>query len=157
MTGLEIAVGFLVGWAVRKFRRAAQGVDAEVDRALDTGLDRLHDLVSSKLGADPALAQLNTEVEQAGQPSDRTQQRVQLALEEAADSDTAFATDLTAILEHLQNLEQQAGGSTTGRHGVAISGGVHADRGSVAIGGVTSGNVSISRPPDPQELGGNQG
>ncbi|WP_326948642.1 hypothetical protein OG439_07595 [Amycolatopsis sp. NBC_01307] len=157
MTGLEIAVGFLVGWAVRKLRRVGQGVDVEVDRALDAGLNRLHDLVSGKLGADPALAKLTAEVERAGEPSSRTQQRVQLALEDAVEGDQTFATELTALVEYLQDVERQAGGVVAGGLGIAISGGVNADRGSVAIGGVTGGDVSIARPPDPQVPGGNQG
>jgi hypothetical protein len=157
VTGLEIAVGFLVGWAVRKLRRVGQGVDAEVDRALDAGLDRLHDLVSGKLGADPALAKLTAEVEQTGESSSRTQQRVQLALEDAVEDDHAFASELAVLVEHLQDVERQVGGVVAGRQGVAISGGVNADHGSVAIGGVTGGEVSIGRPPDPRMPDGNQG
>ena len=78
---MEIAVGYVFAWAVRKAKRVAGRADAEVDRTLDAGIDRLHDLVSRQLGEDPALKKLAEEAE-AGQdkPSDRTRRRVQDAL-----------------------------------------------------------------------------
>lgn len=153
MTGLEIAVGFLVGWAVRKIRRVGQRVDAEVDQTLDSGLDRLHELVSSKLGGEPALIKLVAEVEQSGEASPRTQERVRLALEDAAENDAGFASELAALVQQLQDVQHQAGVVIAGQQGVAISGGVQADRGAIAVGGVTGGTVSIGVPPDPSAPG----
>lgn len=117
MTGTEIAVGYLFAWAVRKAKRVAGRADAEVDRTLDAAMDRLHDLVSRKLGEDPALRRLAEEAA-AGQekPTDRTRQRVQLALEEAAEQDSGFAEGLNALaraVEELQALPRSAGGVVT--------------------------------------------
>lgn len=55
MTGLEVMVGMLITWAVRKARRVGDGVDKEVDAVLDAGLDKLHTVVANKLGGDTAL------------------------------------------------------------------------------------------------------
>ena len=112
MTGLEVAVGWLALYAWRKARRVAGRVDAEVDQALDTGMDRLHDLVSSKLHGDPALARLEAE---AGQDlnnvatNDRTRQRVHLALQDAVEDDAAFAAQLRNLIAQVQ----QAGAPST--------------------------------------------
>ncbi|MEU9282548.1 hypothetical protein AB0D87_50360 [Streptomyces sp. NPDC048342] len=157
MTGLEIVVGFLVTWAARKVRRVGTRVDAEVDQALDVGLDRLHELVADKLGEEPALVKLAAEVEQSGEASSRTQERVRLALEDAAETDSGFASDVAAVVQQLQDMQRQAGVAVAGQQGVAVSGGVQADRGAVAIGGVSGGTVSIGVPPDPSAPGGNKG
>lgn len=157
MTGLEIAVGFLVGWAVRKARTVGTRVDAEVDQALDAGLDRLHELVAGKLGEEPALVKLTTEVEQAGEVSARTQERVRLALEDAAEADSGFASDLAAVVQQLQEIQRRVGVAVAGQHGVAVSGDVQADRGAIAIGGISGGTVSIGIPPDPPTPGGTKG
>ncbi|MFB7507688.1 chromosome partitioning protein [Streptomyces broussonetiae] len=109
MTGIEIVVGYLCAWGVRKARRVGDRADEEVDRALDAGMDRLHDLVSQKLGEDTALQRL-TEEAASGQsaPSDRTRQRVQLALEDAAEHDPAFAADLEYAVQHLRAMDRTA-------------------------------------------------
>jgi hypothetical protein len=127
--------------------RVGRRVDAGVDQALDTGLDRLHELVAGKLGLDPALVKLTAEIEQSGEPSSRTQERVRLALEDAAETDTGFASDLAAVVKQLQDIQHRAGVTLAGQHGVAVSGDVQADRGGVAIGGVSGGTVSIGLPP----------
>ena len=38
MTGIEIAIGYLFAWAVRKAQHVAGRADREVDRALDAGV-----------------------------------------------------------------------------------------------------------------------
>ena len=157
MTGREIVVGFLATWAVRKVHRVGTRVDAEVDQALDVGLDRLHELVAGKLGEEPALVKLTAEVEQSGEASSRTQQRVRLALEDAAETDSGFASDLAAAVRQLQDMQRQAGVAVAGQRGIAVSGDVQADRGAIAIGGVSGGTVSIGVPPDPSVPGGNRG
>ncbi|MBY8884778.1 hypothetical protein K7472_07955 [Streptomyces sp. PTM05] len=158
MTGLEIVVGeFLVAWAARKARRVGKRVDTEIDQALDLGLDRLHELVAGKLGGDPALAKLAAEIEQSGEASSRTQERVRLALEDAAETDPGFASDLRAVVQELQGMQRQAGVAVAGQQGVVVSGNVQADRGAVAIGGVSGSTVSIGLPPGPSAPGGNKG
>jgi hypothetical protein len=55
VTGIEVAIGYMFAWAIRKAGRVAGRADAEVDRGLDAGMDRLHDLVGRRLGQDPVL------------------------------------------------------------------------------------------------------
>ncbi|MER8012503.1 hypothetical protein [Streptomyces sp. NPDC094149] len=117
MTGIEIAIGYLFGWAVRKAQHVAGRADGEVDRALDAGMERLHDAVSRKLGNDPALEQLTQEAASGREaPSDRTRQRVLLALEEAHTTDTGFAADLEQTVAHLQSLAPPPGSQARGDH-----------------------------------------
>lgn len=108
MTGIEVAVGVLFAWAVRKARRVAGRVDAEADRALDAGMDRVHELVSRALGDnDPVLTRLGEEA-RAGldQPSERTRQRLALALEDAGDQDPGFADALARAVAQVQQVQQ---------------------------------------------------
>jgi len=110
VTGIEIAIGYLFAWAVRKAQHVAGRADREVDRALDAGMDRLHDVVSGKLGSDPALHRLAEEAASGREsPSDRTRQRVLLALEEADETDAGFAADLEQAVAHLQSLDPAPG------------------------------------------------
>lgn len=150
MTGIELAVGYAFAWAVRKAKRVAGRADAEVDRSLDAGMDRLHELISRKLGEDPALVKLAEEAE-AGQdaPSDRTRRRVHDALEEAAEQDSEFHEALERAVEELEGLSQQAGGVSAGDGGVAVGGsvGIRAEGGSAAA--WTMGNVALGNPPQP--------
>ncbi|WP_329537106.1 hypothetical protein OG568_52200 (plasmid) [Streptomyces sp. NBC_01450] len=149
VTGIEIAVGYLFAWGVRKARRVGDRADGEVDRALDVGMDRLHDLVGRKLGEDPALHRLAEEAG-AGQeaPSERTRQRVQLALEDAAEQDRGFAEALNSAVGHLQKLGP-SGAASAGDGGVAVSGDVsiRAESGSAAA--WTMGDVNLGNPPQP--------
>jgi len=108
VTGFEIAVGYLFAWAVRQVRRArrvAGPADAEVDRELAVGMDRLHSLVSRYLGQDPAFRRVHEEAA-AGQqePSLRTCRRLELALEDAAERDADFAVALREAVTELQAL-----------------------------------------------------
>lgn len=107
MIGLELVAGYLAAYAIRKARRAGKRVDAEVDYALDTALDRLHALVREKLGDDPAVRKLQLEAED-GAATQRTAQRVTLAVEDAADDDTEFAH---CIHEALRELASRQGNS----------------------------------------------
>ncbi|MFJ9841668.1 hypothetical protein ACIRYZ_14595 [Kitasatospora sp. NPDC101155] len=144
MTGIEIAVGYLFAWAIRKASRVGDRVDAEVDYVLDEGMNRLHDLVSGKLGEDPALRKLAEEAE-AGQDqlSNRTGDRVRLALEEAAEQDPQFAGALEGLIEELHALDRPAG-ATAGSVSNTISGGTQ--YGPVLQGRDFSG-LSFTQPP----------
>jgi hypothetical protein len=117
VTGIEIAIGYLFAWAVRKAQRVAGRADGEIDRALDTGMDRLHDVVSRKLGNDPVLHRLTEEAASGREsPSERTRQRVLLALEEADETDAGFAADLEDAVAHLQSLAPAPGSQPGGDH-----------------------------------------
>src|SRR5262249_61075030 len=91
VAGIELVVGYLGAWGIRKLRRAAAAVDAEADRVADAALDHLHQVVTDKLGGDPAVAKLEAAPDQV---SDRVRQRVELALADAADDDPDFAQAL---------------------------------------------------------------
>lgn len=134
MTGLEVAVGFLVAWFARK---AGRRVDAIATEVVYAQLDRLHEVVTRKLGGDSALQQLQLEAAETGEVGTRTQTRVRLALEEAAEQDPAFAADLEDAVTKLR----------TGDHGIAIGRDVRADSG-IAI-TMTGGTVNLGQPPDP--------
>ncbi|MGW3178820.1 hypothetical protein ACWDD9_06125 [Kitasatospora sp. NPDC001119] len=117
MVGVELAVGFLFAWAVRKARRVSGRMDAEVDHALDAGMDRLHEVVAVRLGADPALERMIQEADSGlTEPTDRTRQRLRLALEEAVEDDTGFAGTLREAVAEVQAAEAAAdpgrGGNT---------------------------------------------
>jgi hypothetical protein len=102
MTGLEFVAGYLVAWAARKAARVGKRLDEQGDEIIDAGLDRLHDVVTEKLGLDPALEKLELEASQGQQPSDRTLRRVQDAVEEATEEDPRFKALLEAVLASLE-------------------------------------------------------
>ena len=158
MTGAEIAVGYLFAWLVAKGRRVAGRADVEVDRGLDAGMDRLHELVSRKLGQDPALERAREEAE-AGQtePSERTQRRLADSLEDAAERDGAFAQALEKLVKELQASSGSGGGVSASSEGQAIGGNVdiRAEGGSAAA--LRMGNVTLGSTGNPQQPGPDQG
>ncbi|MFG2481113.1 hypothetical protein [Streptomyces fagopyri] len=67
-------------------------------------MDRLHELVSSRLGPDPALERAREEVEEGRmEPSERTRRRLTDSLEDTAERDEEFATTLKRLVEQLQD------------------------------------------------------
>jgi hypothetical protein len=108
MVGLELVAGYLVAWGVRKLRRVGTRLDEETDEVIDAGLDRLHDAIAAKLGADPALGKLEDEVSQGLEPSDRTLRRVQDAVEEAAEGDPGFVVTIEALIARLEEVRDGA-------------------------------------------------
>jgi hypothetical protein len=154
MTSIEIAVGYVFMWAVRKAGRAAGRTDTEVDRTLDASMDRLHDLVSRKLGQDPAWRRLT---EEAGngreQPSDRTRRRVQLALEDAAETDPSFAERLARLIEQLAGAHSATDAVTAGADGQTAGGSVtiRADNGGIAAWSLGDVHLGILPPPGPPQ------
>lgn len=153
MTGIEIAVGYVFAWAVRKARRAAGRADAEVDRAVDAGMDHLHELVSARLGQDPALERVAEEAETGhAELTERTRRRLTDSLEDAAERDPEFAAALAAAVAELQRAQGTAGTAGTavaGPGGTAVAGDatITATNGSVAA--LTTGSVSVRNAPGP--------
>ncbi|MGW3098887.1 hypothetical protein ACWDCC_36220 [Streptomyces sp. NPDC001102] len=137
MTGVEIAVGYVFAWAVRKGRRVAARADAEVDLALDGAMDRVHSVVARRLGDDAELERLEAEAA-AGQtePSVLTRQRVEAAVSRAAEQDADFARDLEGAVSAVQEAARAAGGAVAGAYGLAVGGdlSVKAEGGSFAAG-----------------------
>jgi hypothetical protein len=137
MTGVEIAVAYLVAYAWRKARRVAGRADDLVDKGLDAGMDHLHELVEARLGPDPALQQLDAQASSdldAVAVPQRTIDRVRLALEDEVEKDPGFGTGLHELVARLQVLEEKSGTKVVA---VTASG----DR-AVAVGGDNSGITS---------------
>ncbi|MFE6056853.1 hypothetical protein ACFQ6N_39460 [Kitasatospora sp. NPDC056446] len=157
-SGVEVAVGYVFAWAVRKARLIAGRADGEVDRALEAGMDHVHDVVSRKLGQDPALEQTVEEAgEGQGQLSDNTRQWLEASLNNAARKDAEFAAALKAAVEQAQAVERAAAGVSANGGSIGIGGDahVHAEGGSVAAVQI-SGPVTLG-PANPQQPGAVQG
>lgn len=150
VAGLELVVGYLIAWVVRKARRVGDRLEDETDKVLDAGLDRLHGLIAQKLGDDTALRQLEVEAEDNQEVPPRTRKRAQLALEDAADRDHEFADQLEAALRELESSAVQATAKTDSHEIVADTVEINAQSGGVAS-GLIHGSVSVSNPtlPDP--------
>ncbi|MBM9509461.1 hypothetical protein [Actinacidiphila acididurans] len=116
MFGVEIAVGYACAYLVRKARRAGDAADAEVDRVVDAGLERVHGLVTRALGDDPALELAGRQASGQDGVSERTRVRLAGALEEAVES----APDLARELEEALAAVQAAGGVS----GLGVTGNV---------------------------------
>ena len=120
------------------------GATWQIDGALDAGVDRLGELVAGKLGADPALVKLESEAA-AGEVSQRTRDRVRLAVEDASEDDPGFATAVADALRQLQVATAAAGGGA-GETTVLGGGMIRAEGGSNAAWSIT-GPVTIGTPP----------
>jgi hypothetical protein len=143
--GLEVAVGFLIAWAIGKARRAGKQLDGVADQIVDASAARLRDVLLRKLGNDSAMQRLQLEAVETGRVSDRTQQRITLALEDAVEQDTEFANELTSALAQAE--KNGALVATSG--GTVISGTATATgQGSVAIGAVGR-DANMGQAPDP--------
>ncbi|GGQ68789.1 hypothetical protein GCM10010195_25350 [Kitasatospora griseola] len=144
--GVEIAVGYVFAWAVRKARLVAGRADGEVDRALETGMDRVHDLVTTTLGQDPALTRAVAEAgAETAVLSANTRQWLALSLNDRAEQDPQFAAALLAAVQVVQNAERSAGVSASG-DGIAVNG-------PVTINATGAGSVAAIRIDGPVTVG----
>lgn len=110
MIGFEpFVVGYLASWVMRKVRRAGERADGRLDEVVDARVDRLCDLVVGKLGAEPAVQQLEREAAD-GVDSERTRLRLQLAVQEAAEQDTEFADALHSLVEEIRGRSREPSG-----------------------------------------------
>ena len=153
--GAEVIVGYVFAWAAGKARRAGARADNHVDAAVDATVDRLteklHDLVAGKLHSDPVLERLTGEAHEGlPVPTERTRQRVMLALEDAAESDPDFAHAVEATLDELKAAAAAAGGLSAGAGGLVVGGSlqVKAEGGSIAA-GVIHGGAVVGNPQVP--------
>lgn len=147
--GLEIVVGYLASWVWRRARHAAGTVGDKVDAAADAKLEQLYQTVAGKLAGDPALGRLESEATQdldaQPQVSDRTRDRVRLALEDATEADPGFAEQLTALLSQVK-----AAGVSAAEHGVAAGRDVNVSAQSGSVAAVNlHGAVTVGNPPPP--------
>jgi hypothetical protein len=157
-----VVAGYVIAWAVRKARRAAGRLDAEADAVIDAGLDKLHTVVVAKLGAHPALDDLDEEAATGdGQVSELTRQQVELAVTAAARKDDEFGQTVTDLVAQLQAAEQAGGISVvTGAGSAVFTGDAHAQASGKGIAfGQVAGDVHLDRGPaggqrpDPTEPG----
>ncbi|MFK4223424.1 hypothetical protein [Streptomyces sp. NPDC019890] len=153
MTGVEIAIGYVFAWAVRKARRVAGRADAEVDLALDGAMDRVHGVVVRRLGDDAELERLEAEAA-AGQdePSALTRHRVGQVVSAAVEEDPGFARELEAAVTAVQEAARAAGSAVAGSYGLAVGGdlSVQAEKGSFAAGVANiQGGVQLENPQQP--------
>ncbi|QKW22466.1 chromosome partitioning protein [Kitasatospora sp. NA04385] len=110
MTGIELLAGAGVAYLIRKLRRVGERADADVDLALEAGMDAVHELVVERLGADRALETLVAEAGSGdGTVSKRTLRRVRDAVAAEAEGDPAFEERLRQLVEDLRAEEQQSG------------------------------------------------
>lgn len=157
MVGIEAAVGFVFAHLVRRADQVGERAEAKVDRSLDADLNRLHDLVSSRLGDDAALPRATEEAQQELlELAKRTWRRLADSLEDAAERDPGFAQELEELVEKLQSATVAAAGvhRAVAFGGTAVGGNVdiRAEDGSAAaltVGDVTIGSAVRPRQPGP--------
>jgi hypothetical protein len=146
--GLEMAVGFLIAWAVGKARRAGRQLDGVADQVVDAASARLRDVMLRKLGTDSAVQRLQVEAAESATISDRTRDRVTLALEEAVEEDREFAAELESAMADVE----KSGVASAISYVTEVSGTATAAGGGIAIGAVgrdvNLGQVSGPRLPD---------
>jgi hypothetical protein len=152
-----MAAGYVIAWAVRKARRVAGRLDAEADEAIDVSLDRLHEVVVTRIGGHPALADLAEEAADGdGQISELTRHQVELALTAAARKDKAFGQEVNDLVARLREAEQASGRYVSAGAGSTVfTGDAHAraDGGGIAFGQV-AGDVHVGKAPtDPHRPG----
>ncbi|MFI9100946.1 hypothetical protein ACIGXA_10485 [Streptomyces fildesensis] len=145
---MEIVVGYVFAWAVRKARRVGGRADAEVDQALDAGMERLHGLVARQLGSDASLVRVEEEALAGEELTPRTRQRLALALEDEMERDAVFAETLSRAVKEVR-AAAGPGGVSAGDSGLAVGGNldIRADHGSAAA--VRMGDVHLGNPPVP--------
>lgn len=146
--GLDLVISYLVIWGSRKARRVGKQLDQDVDEVIDGALDRLHDLITTKLGDDPAIRKLELEAA-TGEISERTERRVLDALADATESDNQFGGELEVLAGELARLIPLGAAFAGGDRSAAVVGNVeiHSAGGSAAA--LTMGDVRVGAPPDP--------
>jgi hypothetical protein len=144
VVGLELVAGYLVAWAVSKARRVGRQLDEDTDLVLDASLDRLHDLVVTKLGDDPALARLEGEAAESGEVSERTRRRVADAVAEAAESDEEFSASLLGLIEALEHDRPGGeGAAASGTRSALVIGNVDVKAEDTSAAALTMGDVTF--------------
>jgi len=109
-----------------------------MDRASGDEDDRLYELVSTRLGADPVFALLVQQA-QVGDVTARTLRRLTDSIAEAAENDASFADRLDRLV---RALGPQVTTTASGERSVAIGGD---NSGIVATG---DGVINVQRPDD---------
>lgn len=152
-----VVAGYVIAWAVRKARHAGGRLDAEVDTVIDAGLDKLHETVAAKLGADPVMQDLDEEAANEDQQvSELTRQRLELAVTAAARKDDGFAQAVTGLVAQVRAAEQAGGIQVLAGPGSTVFTGdahAHAQGGGIAFGQVGGGVRTGGAGEDPDPSG----
>ncbi|MGH8881242.1 MAG: hypothetical protein ACRD0P_28500, partial [Stackebrandtia sp.] len=112
--GVEAVCALTVTWLWKHLRGHAGRVANLADSGIDAGLARLEQLVEQRLGADTALAKLRTEAH-SGTENPRTHRRLELALQDAAESDSQLVAELRNIVDELRMSADVDGLKSAGR------------------------------------------
>jgi hypothetical protein len=124
---VELGVGVIIAWAARKGGRVAKRIDGLTDQMIDRGWQ----VISSELGADPAIQRVVSEARDTGDAGPAARADAAAALQRAAAQDAAFAKRLRAALP-----------AGDGGSGTAPAGRVSSGR--VEIGDNASGRIKIN-------------
>lgn len=124
MTGIEVAVGFLIAWPAKKAHRVGKRADEIADDTLDLSLDRLHDVAPTDLGGDASLVRLEATAVDGGEIAVRVRQRVQLTREDAVAVDAEFAQRLEQAVRKTQAVSAGSNGIHATTRGGPVGGGV---------------------------------
>ena len=154
MFGWDVVVGYLIAWGGSKARRAGKIVDRDVDLVVDSALERLHETVVSKLGADPALEKLERAAIAGDEVGEVTLRRVADALADAEDRSREFRSAITAQVADLVRIGARPAVAVSGKRAVAVTGNVDmkAENGSVVA--MTAGDITMAgSPTDPSRPG----
>jgi hypothetical protein len=156
----SVITGYVIAWVMRRARHVGDRLDAQTDAALDAGLDKLHEVVATRLGAHPALDDAREEATGEGQVSELTRQRIELEIAAAARKDDAFGQAVTDVVTQLRAAEQATGRSVTAAPGSTVFTGdayVQARDSGIAVGQVGGdvrlGSPGLGDPPSPGRSG----
>lgn len=138
-----VIAGYVIAWVLRKTGRVAARLDTEADLAIDSGMDRLHELVTTKLSRDPVVDDLREEAATVeGEISDLTRRRLELAVMAAARKDEVFGQALNELLGRLREAEQTRPSPAAGPRVFTGDARVEATGSGIAFGQV-GGDVNI--------------
>ncbi|WP_174857681.1 hypothetical protein [Streptomyces lydicus] len=147
---VAVVVGWLCGRAASPAGRALDGSLSAPEDA-EEAVGAAVDAVVQRLDGDSAWERLQQEVAASGRekPSERTRQRVALAVEEAAEAEPELAEAITAAHARWQ-AACRARTVTASDSGVAVGGDLSvtaSGAGAIAVGGSVTGSVAGNAPP----------
>jgi hypothetical protein len=152
IVSLEVAIGFVIAWVVGKARRAGQHLDGLADDVVDAGAIRVRELVLTKLDGDSAVRRMEVEAAETGKVSDRTRQRLELALEEATEEDEKFAAELSEALTQAREPRKDNSVAVTGTATATGPGGSAVGAIGSITGNVAFGGAPAADPPQPGQV-----
>ncbi|MFI0721689.1 hypothetical protein [Streptomyces sp. NPDC021224] len=150
MAGTDVVVALLHAWSARRsLPRRRDRREAELDAALDAGLERVHRIVAEHLSGEGALTAVEEEAAAgAAQPSPQASRTLEAALEGAVGHDPAFAQALKEAVAAA--LAEYRGSAVASGDGIAIVGNVTIRvEGAGSVAALKTGDVTVENPPPP--------